>query len=134
MLGVITSSSFFVPQVNLPGSMASFIPPAIPIHAIVTNGGKTTQQLCGLGQVCDPNDPLCGLGPDWYQLLYPPVGPKGVPQTPLELLRAVHCGRYPYFSGNFPGAALPAAPGYPFAQFLARTESATSKGSHGRSD
>jgi hypothetical protein len=28
MLGVITSSSFFVPQVNLPGSMGSFIPPA----------------------------------------------------------------------------------------------------------
>jgi hypothetical protein len=34
MLGVITSSSFFVPQVNLPGNMASFIPPAIPIHAM----------------------------------------------------------------------------------------------------
>jgi hypothetical protein len=45
MLGVIASSSFFVPQVNLPGSMASFVPPAMPIQAINTNGGKTTQQL-----------------------------------------------------------------------------------------
>ena len=90
MLGVITSSNFFVPQVNLPGSMASFVWPTMVIHdSMRTNGGKTTQQLRGLGQGCDPNDPLCGLPPDWYQLLYPPTGPKGGPQTPLELLRAV---------------------------------------------
>ena len=89
MLGVITSSSFFVPQVNLPGNMASFIPPAIPIHAIVTNGGKTTQQLRGLGQVCDPNDPLCGLGPDWYQVLYPQSVQKAERKP-----RWNYCGRY----------------------------------------
>jgi hypothetical protein len=27
-LGLITSSNFFMPQVNLPGSMASFVTPA----------------------------------------------------------------------------------------------------------
>ena len=35
-----------MPQVNLPGSMASFVlPAAIPIHVMTTNGGKTTLQL-----------------------------------------------------------------------------------------
>ena len=39
---------------------------------------------------CDPiTDPLCGLGPDWQAQLYPPTGPAGGPQTPLELLQAV---------------------------------------------
>jgi hypothetical protein len=80
MLGVITSSSFFVPQVNLPGSMASFVPPAIPIQTIAANGGKTTQQLLrlirlprgvrGLGQ--DPGAPAFSL-PDVY------VPPPGTP-------------------------------------------------------
>jgi hypothetical protein len=34
-LGLIAPSSFFVPQVNLPGSMASFVTPAIPRQAVV---------------------------------------------------------------------------------------------------
>jgi hypothetical protein len=40
---MIGSSSFYVPQVNRPGSMATFVTPAsIPISAIGMNGGKTT--------------------------------------------------------------------------------------------
>jgi hypothetical protein len=53
-LGLITSSNFFVPQVNVPGSMASFVTPAaIPISAIAANGGKTGLRWLhrrGLGQ------------------------------------------------------------------------------------
>jgi hypothetical protein len=45
MLGVITSSSFFVPQVNLPGSMATFVRPMMIHDSMQANGGKTTQQL-----------------------------------------------------------------------------------------
>ena len=47
-MGLITSSNFYVPQVNLPGSMATFVTPAgIPVAAPVatTGGGK----LSGLG-------------------------------------------------------------------------------------
>jgi hypothetical protein len=43
--GLISTSNFYVPQVNLPGSMASFVRPAvIPISAPLV--GKT-----GLGQI-----------------------------------------------------------------------------------
>jgi len=56
-LGLLTSSNFFVPQVNLPGSMASFVPPvAIPLFVpLASNGGRTQT---GLGW-------LRGLGQDW---------------------------------------------------------------------
>ena len=39
-LGLITSSNFYVPQVNLPASMASFVTPAgIPVVAVPVNRG-----------------------------------------------------------------------------------------------
>lgn len=39
-LGLITSSNFYVPQVNLPGSMASFVTPAgIPVPVAVPAAG-----------------------------------------------------------------------------------------------
>ena len=55
-LGLITSSNFFVPQVNLPGSMASFVTPAgIPTVAALP---ATSSTLRGLGQGASP---LIGL-------------------------------------------------------------------------
>jgi hypothetical protein len=46
-LGLLTSSNFFVPQVNVPGSMASFVLPAtIPIPAVAHAAAKSG----GLGQ------------------------------------------------------------------------------------
>jgi hypothetical protein len=45
MLGVISSSSFFVPQVNLPGSMASFVwPAAIPILMTIPSAMATKRR------------------------------------------------------------------------------------------
>ena len=45
-MGLITGSNFFTPQVNLPGSMASFVlPAAVPAHLAAANGGTA-----GLGQ------------------------------------------------------------------------------------
>jgi hypothetical protein len=54
MLGLITSSSFFVPQINLPGSMASFVLPAIPIHAIrrPLADGEPSLERESLGDPC----------------------------------------------------------------------------------
>jgi hypothetical protein len=50
--GLITSSSFFSPQVNLPGSMASFVlPAAVPLPPPV----KPKTGLSGLG--LDPSNP-----------------------------------------------------------------------------
>jgi hypothetical protein len=49
-LGLITSSNFYVPQVNLPGNMASFVTPAgIPIVSV---SGSALHGLprAGLGQ------------------------------------------------------------------------------------
>lgn len=49
-LGLITSSSFYTPQVNLPGSMANFIvPAAIPAPVVVPKSG-----MQGLGQQFHP--------------------------------------------------------------------------------
>jgi hypothetical protein len=46
-MGLLTSSNFFVPQVNLPGSMASFVAPAaIPAPVVVPAAGS---KLSGLG-------------------------------------------------------------------------------------
>jgi hypothetical protein len=105
MLGVITSSSFFVPQVNLPGSMASFVLPAIPIQAMTTNGGKTRQQLLrvirlprgmrGLGQCCA--DAECTvLGPPCFGQgapVSPPQQPSGKPwYQNLSLMVAIGVG------------------------------------------
>jgi hypothetical protein len=47
-LGLITPSNFYVPQINLPGSMATFVlPAAVPIPVqIGANSGKVP----GLGQ------------------------------------------------------------------------------------
>ena len=51
-LGLITPSNSFVPQVNLPGSMASFVTPAgIPAPVVVPASG-----MKGLGA-----QPLVGL-------------------------------------------------------------------------
>lgn len=44
-LGLLTSSNFYVPQVNLPGSMASFVAPAAIPAPVVMSGGK----MSGLG-------------------------------------------------------------------------------------
>jgi hypothetical protein len=53
-LGLITSSNFYVPQVNLPGSMATFVlPAAIPVAAPVCSAtGMDTKVSTsgGLGQ------------------------------------------------------------------------------------
>ena len=47
--GLITSSNFYVPQVNLPGSMASFVLPAgVSTGTVVTKSGalgQTPQQM-----------------------------------------------------------------------------------------
>lgn len=53
-LGLLTSSNFFVPQVNLPGSMASFVAPA----AIPAPMAVPASTLRGLGQGASP---LIGL-------------------------------------------------------------------------
>jgi hypothetical protein len=48
MLGLITSSNFFVPQVNVPGSMASFVAPAAvvsPVPVPVAANGAKTQSI-----------------------------------------------------------------------------------------
>jgi hypothetical protein len=48
-MGLISSSNFYVPQVNLPGSMASFVTPAgIPVAAVPAAG------MHGLGQQFHP--------------------------------------------------------------------------------
>lgn len=45
-MGLLTSSNFYVPQVNIPGSMATFVAPAaIPAPVVVPAGGK----MSGLG-------------------------------------------------------------------------------------
>jgi hypothetical protein len=56
-LGLITSSNFFVPQINRPGSMATFVAPAAilaPAPVTANSGG-----LCGLGQAA--SDPCSAL-------------------------------------------------------------------------
>jgi hypothetical protein len=50
-MGLITSSNFYVPQVNMPGSMATFVPPAAlpsPVALVPANGMR------GLGQAFHP--------------------------------------------------------------------------------
>lgn len=50
-MGLLTSSNFYVPQVNVPGSMATFIAPAaIPAPVVVPAGGK----MSGLGYSAYP--------------------------------------------------------------------------------
>ena len=50
-MGLLTSSNFFVPQVNVPGSMATFVAPAaIPAPVVVPAGGK----MSGLGYSAYP--------------------------------------------------------------------------------
>lgn len=45
-MGLLTSSNFYVPQVNVPGSMATFVAPAaIPAPVVVSSGSK----MAGLG-------------------------------------------------------------------------------------
>jgi hypothetical protein len=57
-MGLITSSNFFVPQVNLPGSMATFVPPAaipapvvIPATAMKGLGVATSTMNQGLRRI-----------------------------------------------------------------------------------
>lgn len=45
-MGLLTSSNFFVPQVNIPGSMATFVAPAAIPAPVVVSGAK----MSGLGQ------------------------------------------------------------------------------------
>jgi len=130
MLGVITSSSFFVPQVNLPGSMASFIPPAIPIQTIAANGGKTTQQLLriirlprgmrmrGLGQ--DPGAPASplpdvyipppGTPPPWWvtDILVPWEHTPFLKKSKAEILAAIGAGA-PTVPAGAPTVPVPAS-------------------------
>jgi hypothetical protein len=48
-VGLISASNFYVPQVNLPGSMARFVPPAgIPIGTAWIGGSSKSSG--GLGQ------------------------------------------------------------------------------------
>src|SRR5215472_3086607 len=65
-LGLISSSSFYVPQVNLTGSMASFVTPAgIPVVA------PPPAKLKGLGQDLVPAEgvPAAGSPFDFSSLL-----------------------------------------------------------------
>lgn len=55
-MGLLTSSNFFVPQVNVPGSMATFVPPAAIAAAAPVAVPAST--LRGLGQGASP---LIGL-------------------------------------------------------------------------
>jgi hypothetical protein len=51
-LGLITGSSFFVPQVNLPGSMASFVVPAAVVSPV------PVPLTTGLGQSLTDSSPI----------------------------------------------------------------------------
>lgn len=57
-LGLITSSNFYVPQVNMPGSMASFVTPAGVSAMIPAPVSVPATALRGLGQGASP---LIGL-------------------------------------------------------------------------
>jgi hypothetical protein len=55
-MGLLTSSNFYVPQVNLPGSMASFVTPAgIPVPVVAPTGmrglGVMNQGLRRVGRL-----------------------------------------------------------------------------------
>ena len=55
-LGLIASSNFYVPQVNLPGSMASFVTPAgIPVVAVGQKSGLGQTEV--LSTPAPPSDP-----------------------------------------------------------------------------
>lgn len=53
-MGLISSSNFYVPQVNLPGSMASFVTPAGVTGAIPVVPATTSTAMHGLGQQFSP--------------------------------------------------------------------------------
>jgi hypothetical protein len=53
-MGLISSSNFYVPQVNLPGSMASFVTPAGVTGAIPIAPTTTSTAMHGLGQQFSP--------------------------------------------------------------------------------
>lgn len=51
-MGLITSSNFYVPQVNLPGSMASFVTPAgIPLPVAAAPSGAGMGQLRAMRRI-----------------------------------------------------------------------------------
>jgi hypothetical protein len=59
-MGLITSSNFYVPQVNLPGSMASFVTPAgIPVPVVVP---KTAMSGIGATGTSTMNSGLRRIG------------------------------------------------------------------------
>jgi hypothetical protein len=83
-LGLITGSNFFVPQVPVSGSMATFVRPgAIPVPvAMAANGEKPTRGLRRLG----------GLGQDSSLNLCTYIQPRAVPagfrmRRPLPSMR-----------------------------------------------
>ena len=47
--GLITSSSFYVPQVNLPASMAAFVPPAAVVFPPSPRGGGDARNRWNAG-------------------------------------------------------------------------------------
>jgi len=72
-LGLISSSNFYVPQVNLPGSMAAFIRPAaipVPVPVSSTGGSSGLGLLAGLGQAPDILGPGPLFGPDFWLAAY----------------------------------------------------------------
>jgi hypothetical protein len=65
VLGLISDSNFYVPQVNLPGSMASFVLPAGVSVATAAH-----KRAGGLGQVSSWNYPTDPSSPPFNPNLY----------------------------------------------------------------
>jgi hypothetical protein len=89
-LGLITSSNFFVPQVNQPGSMASFVlPAAVPVAPAQAANGNATRGLgavdrywpigrgSGLGQQAVVTSEIISPGDPRYIDIYPQVEAGG---------------------------------------------------------
>ena len=70
-LGLITSSNFFVPQVNLPGSMAAFVPPAAVVSPVAV------PMTTGLGQSLTDSSPIFDM-PSLFLAAYWPYIVGGV--------------------------------------------------------
>ena len=70
-LGLITTSNFFVPQVNLPGSMAAFVPPAAVVSPVAV------PMTTGLGQSLTDSSPIFDM-PSLFLAAYWPYIVGGV--------------------------------------------------------
>ena len=63
-LGILTSSSFFVPQVNVPGSMATFVTPSmIPVPDGSGGLGQSTIATTPYGTVVSAGAPAPSTAP-----------------------------------------------------------------------